>query len=114
MRAVEAATSHLNRKRVHFESFVSAPTTLNTFKVKVESTGQIFSVGPEQTILQVLRENGIKVDSQCETGSCGTCIVQYSQGEVLHKDFALSPEERRTSMTTCVSRATSDLLILKL
>ncbi|MGV6873606.1 MOSC domain-containing protein [Pseudochelatococcus sp. B33] len=114
MRAVEGATSHLDRKRVHFESFVSAPATQNAFRVKIESTGQIFPVGPDQTILQVLRDNGINVDSQCEAGSCGTCIVQYSQGDVLHKDFALSPEERKTSLMVCVSRATSDLLTLKL
>jgi ferredoxin-NADP reductase len=114
MRAVEAATAEIERKRVHFESFLSGPVSQSSFKIKIESTGQVFLVGTDQTILQVLRNNGIKVESQCEAGSCGTCVIRYSQGDVLHKDFALSQEERKTLLTSCVSRAASDTLTLRL
>ncbi|WP_164778358.1 MOSC domain-containing protein [Mesorhizobium sp. M7A.F.Ca.US.006.01.1.1] len=114
MRAVEGATSKFDRKRVHFESFGAAATAQNAFSVKLESSGQVFLVGPDQTILQVLRDNHVDVDSQCESGSCGTCIVKYSQGEVLHKDFVLTADERKSCLTVCVSRAASDHLTLTL
>lgn len=114
MRAVESAAADISRKRLHFESFTPAQAGNQPFEIKIESTGKILPVRPDQTILSVLRNNGIDVPSSCEAGSCGTCMVRYSEGDVEHRDFALSGEERKHYLIACVSRALSQRLTLKL
>lgn len=114
MNAVEAIKTNLPRRNFHFEAFTSAnkDDQVETFQVKVASSGKAFAVAPGRTILSVLRENAVTVPSACETGSCGTCVLGYRDGAVIHSDYCLSPEERKTKMTVCVSRAMGDSVTL--
>ena len=66
------------------------------------------------TILEVLRAHGRKLPSSCESGTCGTCRTRYTAGEVDHRDMVLSPAERKNALMVCVSRATTDTLVLDL
>tara|TARA_B100000470_G_scaffold98902_1_gene76348 strand:+ start:170 stop:1111 length:942 start_codon:yes stop_codon:yes gene_type:complete len=117
MDAVGQATSDWGAKKIHFETFT--PRTLDgsdlPFHIKIASTGQSFHVNSTTTILEALHQNGIRHPFSCEVGLCRTCVTGYQAGDVEHLDQdALSNEERKGCLTICVSRCTSDELILDL
>ena len=103
---------------VHFEYFAN-PTEIDdstAFEVALARSGLTFRVEPAQTVLQALRAHDIDIPSSCEQGACGTCLASVLEGEILHQDVYLSRSERASGdrMLTCVSRATSDRLVLDL
>lgn len=114
------AGSELRGGAIHFERFAAASTFINTpndaFEVELRSSGKVLTVGPDESILDVLREYGISVESGCQEGLCGTCLVDVVEGEVDHRDGVLSPDEQETNafMCVCVSRAKSRRLVLQL
>ena len=117
MEGVAAATSGWYRKNIRFEIFT--PRTLdgsdNAFDIRIASTGQVIHVSSTKTILEALRESGIKHPFSCEVGLCRTCTTRYLEGEVEHRDQeVLTMDERRSSLTVCVSRCTSGELVLEL
>ena len=117
MDAVGNATLNWATKKIRFETFT--PRTLDgsdlPFQIKIASTGQSFHVNSTTTILQTLHQNGIRHPFSCEVGLCRTCVTGYQAGDVEHRDQdALSNEERKRQLTICVSRCTSDELILDL
>ena len=88
----------------------------NEFEVVVRSSGATYPVPPGRTVLQVLRQNGLRVPSDCEAGSCGACVTRVLDGQPEHRDTFL-PEARRAAcrdMLVCVSRARSRQLVLDL
>lgn len=116
-----ARVLHWPDAHVHFESFtrsepVGEPARNRAFRIRIASTGDVFEVGPQDTVLSVLRENGLYVDSSCEQGLCATCRVGVLQGIVDHRDEVLSALDREShsAMTTCCSRAVSEELLLDL
>ncbi len=101
---------------VHFEYFKNTVEldASNSFEIDLARSAMTLTVPAGQTILEVLRENGINMGSSCEQGACGTCRCGVIEGEVLHQDVYLSDSEKDEgkSIMTCVSRAKSDRLIL--
>jgi len=85
-----------------------------SFRIKISSTGDIFAVPAEKSILHVLIENGYRVKSDCSNGRCGTCKTRYLEGQPDHKDTALSPDQRDDYLTICVSRSKSAEIVLDL
>ena len=124
MRAVrETAIQHeWPREKVHFEAFSAEATGAisdradTEFQVVVRSTGATYPVPPGQSVLNVLRSNGLPVPSDCEAGSCGTCLTHVVEGEPEHRDTFLSEPQRAAcrNMLVCVSRARSQKLVLDL
>ena len=103
---------------VHFEYFAN-PTEIDdstAFDVALARSGLTLRVEPAQTVLEALRAHDIDIPSSCEQGACGTCLASVLEGEILHQDVYLSRSERAAGdrMLTCVSRATSDRLVLDL
>jgi ferredoxin len=88
----------------------------HAFTVILASTGESHLVPPDRSILQVLREQGHKLDSMCERGTCGRCAVLVLEGEVDHRDNVLTSRARNTDrfMTICISRALGEKLVLDL
>jgi ferredoxin-NADP reductase len=84
------------------------------FQVKIASTGEVYDIPSDKTLLEVLRENGFVIETACELGVCGTCRTRVLEGEVDHKDFVLEADEQEHEMTVCCSRAKSSLLVLDL
>ena len=84
--------------------------------MKINSSGEVFTVEADQTILEVLENNGIDVPSGCTEGVCGTCITDVLEGEIDHRDEVLSDDEKASNefMCVCVSRAKSKQLVLDL
>lgn len=119
MSEVRRHTEHWPQGSVHFESFApAAPRAARVdapFEVKIQSTGEVLAIPADQSLLHVLLENGVYLESSCEQGSCGTCAFRVLEGVPDHRDSALSDEEHAAGkMTPCVSRACSRRLLLDL
>ena len=59
----------------------------------------------DQTVTDVLLDNGIHVDMKCTNGICGVCRCSLISGKVEHRDFVLSNKEREDTIILCQSRA---------
>jgi vanillate O-demethylase ferredoxin subunit len=124
MQAVRAAVLQHRwpPEKTHFESFTAAGVNTalgaedSEFEVTIRSTGAVLQVPKGQSVLQVLRLNGLEVPSDCEAGSCGTCLTRVCDGEPEHRDsFFGGPEQAgQGRMLVCVSRARSRRLVLDL
>ena len=117
MEDVQAMTGHWDEGAVHFEDFGSGGLLSSNvfepnqeFYVQRRSTGEKYLVRENETILASLRLQGFTIASSCESGTCGTCKMSYGEGEVEHRDFVLSAEERQKNLLICVSRAKSPVL----
>lgn len=117
MDGVKDMTGHWPSSSIHFESF-GADTQPHAddkaFDVVLQRSGRKITVGSTQSILEALRTAQVRVPSSCESGTCGSCKVCYVEGEVSHRDLALLDEEKPNQIIVCVSRATSNLLVLDL
>jgi len=108
---VRSSSAHWNDKNVHFENFSIQGSKYPSFVVTIKETGQEIQVASNTTMLNALRNSGVKIDSGCETGNCGKCKVSYD-GEVEHLDSILSNSDREIYMTPCVSWSRSKKLIV--
>lgn len=105
--------------QIHFEYFAGAQssTAENTeFKVKISSSGELFDIPSNKSIVAVLAENGVEIPLSCEQGVCGTCITRVLEGVPDHRDIYFSDDEkeRNDQMTPCCSRAKTPILVLDL
>lgn len=121
MHAVEEATANWPSGSVRFEHFAAEEDTGpregdSEFEVVINSSGEHFTVPADKTILTVLEENGIYVDSACQEGICGTCEVRLLEGQADHRDLLLTDEEKEENkvIMVCCSRAKSKSLTLDL
>jgi vanillate O-demethylase ferredoxin subunit len=113
-----ATAAGIDDARTHREYFKGATPVAAagdaTFSVRLASTGAEFEVTPAQTILQVLRDNGVSMPASCESGVCGTCLTGVVSGTPEHRDCYLTKEERAAGdvILPCCSRAKSAVLVL--
>ncbi|KAH9905923.1 PK beta-barrel-protein domain-containing protein-like protein [Xylariomycetidae sp. FL2044] len=100
------------RSHVHFEEFGGAATgTGDPFEVEIKTTKEILKVPQEKSLLQVLNEAGFDLDSSCLVGNCGSCMVNYCGGNVVHQGVALDDEQKETTMLSCVSRGKGRIIV---
>ncbi|AXK63300.1 oxidoreductase [Burkholderia sp. IDO3] len=104
---------------IRFERFAApcAPRDdARAFEVELASTGRRIAIPAERSILDVLRDERIAVESVCGEGICGTCAVRLLDGEADHRDGLQTDEEKRANhlIYICVSRAKSSRLVLDL
>ncbi|MEZ7834145.1 MAG: PDR/VanB family oxidoreductase [Burkholderiaceae bacterium] len=119
MKACAASSAHWPTGHVHTEYFkapdsASVATLAGSFDVILMKSGERVTVGPDQTIVRALELAGRRVPTSCLSGLCGTCKVDYLDGEVDHHDYILSDDDKKTCLTLCVSRALSPTLTLDL
>ena len=114
----EEATVTLPPERVHVEYFTAKEerATEGGFTVELARSGKEFEIPPGKTILEVLREAGIEVESLCEEGFCLTCETRVISGIPDHRDSVLSDQDRAAGeiMLICCSGSLSDRLVLDL
>ena len=84
------------------------------FTVELLRSGLTVDVGEGQTIVEALKAVNVDVETSCEAGVCGTCVVDYLQGEPIHNDVVLMPDEQKTSVALCVAGCKSKKLVLDL
>jgi len=78
------------------------------FTVKLASSGREFIIPEDQSISDVLVDAGVHIDVKCSDGICGVCNCTVVDGEIEHRDFVLSMEQRKTQFISCQSRAAPD------
>jgi vanillate O-demethylase ferredoxin subunit len=104
--------------KVHVELFTSAAPVEGDkpFEVEVSSSGDVFTIPPGRTIIEVLEENGVDLMYDCQRGDCGICQTDVLEGVPDHRDVVLSEAEKESGkvMQICVSRALSERLVLDL
>ncbi len=112
------AAGHPDRSRVHLERFepVAAERGGDRFQVELARTGVVLDIGPDDTILDAVLDEGVDIDFSCMEGICGSCRTTVVKGTPEHRDSVLSAAERAadTVMMICCSRATGDRLVLDL
>jgi ferredoxin len=66
-----------------------------------------------ESILELARENGIEIDSECEQGFCGTCKSELLSGEVhMEVTDGLDEQEVEQNMILpCVAIPKTDIVI---
>jgi vanillate O-demethylase ferredoxin subunit len=133
MAAVETACAHWPKEAVHFEYFTppappqrvaAAPAESSGglaaadipvgFQVLIRSSGALYDVPNDKSIVQVLREHGMEVETSCESGLCGTCRTRYVEGDPEHHDYVLDDDERTEYVMICCARSRTPVLVLDL
>ncbi|GAB4347611.1 MAG: PDR/VanB family oxidoreductase [Oricola sp.] len=113
-----AGENGIAAERVHVELFddAAAQEGDTSFEVELGSSGEVFTVPPGRTIVEVLEEAGIDLVYDCQRGDCGICQTNVISGTPDHRDVVLSDAERAAGkvMQICVSRAKSARLVLDL
>jgi len=63
-----------------------------------------------ENILEFAKAQGVKIDSGCCAGSCGSCVVAIKSGDV---DYLKKPDAtpEAGSCFTCVCRPKNDLVL---
>lgn len=117
---LEVTMKSANRpaEELHVERF-SAPNVLNesanhAFEVVFAKSGFTKTVGPNETILSVAEQAGLEVPTACREGTCGSCETRVIDGEVDHRDWILTEDERAHAgvVMVCVSRCRGKRLVL--
>lgn len=117
MDGVRDMTGHWPQGSVHFESFGVDQALLaenKPFTVRLERSGLLFEIPKDRSILEILRDNGIRAPSSCESGTCGSCRTTLCAGEAEHRDMVLTDDEKSAQIMICVSRAKGKELALDL
>lgn len=97
-----------------FSRNVSSLSEPQDFQLILGKSGQTLNVKKDETIIDALHAQNIKVPYSCSQGTCGTCITKVVEGEIDHRDAVLSEEEKEDGklMCLCVSRAKNNQLII--
>lgn len=118
MDAVRDMTGHWPDTAIHFESFGAGDAAQfeanQAFTIRLARSGREIEVDAEQTALEALTAHGVRVQSSCEAGSCGSCRTTYLSGDVEHRDMVLGEDEKADQIMVCVSRARGGVLELDL
>lgn len=112
--------SALGYANVHLERFAGAAylpeTDAHGYTAILKKSCREVKVAPGTSLLDSLLTAGIQADFSCKEGVCGACEVRVISGEVEHRDFILSSQEKKSnrSMIICVSGCKSPELVLDL
>jgi ferredoxin-NADP reductase len=102
--------------REYFSSTVRASPNDVEFDVKLASTGKVYRIAKDQTVVAALARHGVDIPTSCAQGVCGTCLTRVIDGEPEHRDIYQTDAERSRNeqFTPCCSRARSSMLVLDL
>jgi ferredoxin-NADP reductase len=114
----EQATRGWPSEALHVERFVPPPLVVDPdakpYHLILARSKDRIEVGPGQTMLAALQDFGIAIPASCCGGICGSCKVDWLEGEPVHRDRVLSPAERQRSLMVCVAGSAQDRLVLDL
>jgi ferredoxin-NADP reductase len=102
---------------VHIERFGAEVNTDGAPFTVVAARSQIsFEVLPGERITEKLEAHGIAVPMSCQSGVCGTCLVNVVEGMPDHRDSVQTETEKASNqrITVCCSRSKTRRLVLDL
>ena len=114
----EQASRDWPADRVHIERFVPPPLPVDPdakpYVLALAKSKREITVAAGRTMLSALTDIGIDVPASCCGGICGSCKVDWLEGQPVHRDRVLSPAERERSLLVCVAGSAGDRLVLDL
>lgn len=116
---IEEATAGWPVGSVHMERFkaqVQDESGNTAFELVLSKSGQLIEVGVNESPLEALERSGIDHPFACREGLCGTCEVQWIEGQPDHRDSVLDADERTSGQRfiPCVSRCGGGRLVINL
>lgn len=117
MEEIKSISGHWPEGRVNFEDFKPVEVVRADdapFEVELARSGKTLTVPKDRSILEAVRDAGVRTVSSCESGTCGSCKTGLIAGDVDHRDMVLMDDEKDKSVMICVSRAKSGNLVLDL
>lgn len=115
---MSALASAVPGERLHLERFVPVerePSIPNQeLRLSFNRNPLQLSVGPNESVLDVLERGGMPVSGSCRKGVCGTCEVRVVSGipEPLDSVMDDAEKDQLGVMYPCVSRALTRDLVL--
>ena len=104
--------------RVHFELFTTPAVEAGDHEIEVvlAQSGRTVMVPADKTILDCLIDAGCDPMFDCKRGECGVCSTPVIEGDIEHRDYFLSKEEKASGklMQICISRVKGRRLVLDL
>lgn len=117
MEEIDAISGHWPEGRIHFEDFKPVEIVRaddQPFEVELVRSGKTVLVPADRSILEAVRDAGVRTSSSCESGTCGSCKTRLISGDVDHRDMVLREDEKADTIMICVSRAREGALVLDL
>ncbi len=107
------------QEQLHLEYFGAAAQSTGgdqPFEVKLASSGKVYAIPADSTVLRVLTDAGVFIPASCEQGVCGTCLTRVLDGVPDHRDLYLDESEQAANdqFTPCCSRSKTGTLLLDL
>lgn len=90
---------------VHSEEF-TAPKPGKPFEVRLCKSEKTITVGENESLLEAMEREGVDAPFLCRGGACGQCETNVikADGEFIHRDHWLEPEDQASKIMPCVSR----------
>ena len=82
---IAAINRHNDKHREYFASSMQASANDVEFEVRIASTGNVYRVPKDRTVVAALAEYGIDIPTSCAQGVCGTCLTRVIDGEPDHR-----------------------------
>lgn len=114
-----AKAAGISPDRLHHEYFsppAGPQATAGCFEIHLARSALSVLVNGDESIVQALKRVGVKVETSCEQGVCGTCMTPVLDGVAEHLDYFLSDDEQRSGkfIIPCCSRSRTPRLVLDL
>lgn len=120
LESFEAACQKLGYVNHHVEYFQAkqsiTPAAQHEYVVELAKSGLTLDVPADTSLLAVIENAGVLVNTACREGICGACTTKVLEGIPDHQDSVLSPKQQAKNdvMMVCVSGCKSKKLVLDL
>jgi ferredoxin-NADP reductase len=106
----------IDKERLQTERFLSESQAGDKAVVlELALSNKVILAAADQPLLAAVRDAGINIAFDCCVGDCGSCAVKVLKGTADHRDHVLSEGAKAQGMMClCVSRATTEMLVLAL
>ncbi len=100
----------------HQESFTPTNETVvdSAVTLTLSESNKVIELTSGGSMIDAIRSAGITVDTVCEQGMCGSCVVAWRDGEPIHNDECMTDEERSEYVALCCAGCSSKSLTLEI
>lgn len=114
--AAVKASCNLSDAQWHQESFtpIESAVSDHNLQIYLSASDQRIEVAQGESMLDAVRGAGFEIETVCEQGICGSCLVAWRDGSPKHNDQCLDDSERQEYLALCCAQCDSATLTLEL